>query len=49
MNVPSVKYEVSYWDEGNKNMFPWYKKGFWKRHGRKKFIKEFLKHVKETD
>jgi len=35
--------EPDYWDEGNKHNYPWYKKKFWKRALRKKWIKERLK------
>lgn len=37
------KIEPDYWDEGNKNNYPWYKKGKWKRIFRKKWKKKQLK------
>lgn len=47
MKVRNVKSEVPYWDECNKNNYPWYKKGFYKKSYRKKFIKEQLKQIKQ--
>lgn len=41
MNVKGT--EVAYWDEHNKHLFPWYKKGIFKRLYRKKFYKNFFK------
>jgi len=32
--------EIPYWDEGNKTKYEWYKKGYFKRRGRKKYIRE---------
>lgn len=36
----------NYWDEGNKNKYPWFKKGKCKRFGRKKWLK-FLNKTNE--
>lgn len=33
----------AYWDEGNKNNYSWHKKGWWKRYGRKRFIKNEMR------
>jgi len=33
------KNALNYWDEGNKNLYKWYKKGFWKKYYKKKFLK----------
>jgi hypothetical protein len=41
MNVKGT--EVAYWDEHNKNMFPWYKKGRCKKLYRKRFYKRLFK------
>jgi len=41
----NVANEPNYWDEGNKNNYPWYKKGYWKRFLRKKWIRERLKDL----
>lgn len=47
MNVSSPKTEqyAPYWDEGQRGpvYHEWFKKGFWKRALRKKFIKSVLK------
>lgn len=37
--------EVSYWDECNKNLYPWYKKGKCKKILRKRWIKKKTKHL----
>lgn len=44
MNVKGT--DIAYWDEGNRKMFPWYKKGFWKKHFRKKFYRKLWKNWK---
>lgn len=43
MRIKNPKTEVPYWDEGNKNDYRWYQKGFWKRYLKKKWIKNRLK------
>jgi hypothetical protein len=45
MSNPKTEQYHDYWDEGQHNppYYRWYKKGFWKREGRKKFIKNFLR------
>lgn len=45
MKLSNPKTEVPYWDDGNKNMFEWFKKGKWKRILRKKWIKNILKDI----
>jgi hypothetical protein len=37
--------EIPFWDECNKNLFPWYKKGKWKRIMRKRWIKKQIKGI----
>jgi len=36
-------YEIPYWDEGNKNNTPWYRKGWWKTYTRKKMARQRIK------
>lgn len=43
--IPNPKTELPYWDEGNRNKYEWFKKGWWKRQLRKKFLKKFFKNV----
>lgn len=41
--MPKIKNcncELKYWDENNKNLYPWYKKGKTKKVLRKKWIKK---------
>lgn len=42
MNVKGT--DIPYWEEGNKNLFPWFRKGWWKRNGRKKYLREQAKN-----
>jgi hypothetical protein len=44
MKFKNIKSEIPYWDEGNKNDFPWFKKGKWKRILRKRNIKKQIKN-----
>jgi len=44
MKIKNIYTEVSYWDEFNKNNFPWFKKGKMKRMLRKRFIKNQIKN-----
>ena len=37
--IRNLDTEIPYWDEDNKNKYPWYKKGKWKRIFRKRWIK----------
>lgn len=46
MKVPNVRSEIPYWDDGSKNGYRWYKKGWWKRYLRKKHIKDYLHYQK---
>lgn len=40
----NVKGDIPYWDEGQRGqLYPWYKKGFWKRYLRKRFYKRMSK------
>lgn len=53
MNIKNPKTEVPYWDDGqstkgNGNLYRWYQKGFWKRLGRKRFIKKRLKEIDDS-
>lgn len=41
----NVDGELSYWDECNKNNYPWYKKGKWKRTLRKRFLRKQFKNL----
>jgi len=45
MKIRNVSVEPRYWDEGNKNKFKWFKKGFWKKYLKKKFIREMVKSM----
>lgn len=36
----NVRNPEKYWDEGNKNLYRWHQKGFWKRYFRKKFYRK---------
>lgn len=35
--------DIPYWDDGNRNMYPWFRKGFWKRLYKKRYIRNRLK------
>lgn len=45
MKLHNVICEVPYWDECNKNLIPWYKKGYWKKVLRKRYIKQQFKFL----
>lgn len=39
-NIPNPGYTAfPYWNDGNKNLVEWFKKGWWKRYFRKKVAK----------
>lgn len=48
MKIKNVETEVAYWDDGNKNMLEWFRKGAWKRILRKRFIKKQLKDIDKS-
>jgi len=45
MKIKNIFTEVDYWDENNKTMFRWYKKGIWKKILRKRFIRKQFKNI----
>lgn len=45
MKIKNIFTEIPYWDDGNKNEYPWYKKGKWKKILRKRFIKKQFKNI----
>jgi hypothetical protein len=40
MKIANPKTAIAYWEEGQKHCFPWYKKGFFKKYLRNKFIRK---------
>lgn len=49
MRIRNVETKVPYWDDGNKTMFEWFRKGDWKRILRKRFIKNQLKNIDKSE
>lgn len=47
--IKNPKDVPTYWDEFNKNLFPWYKKGKMKRIGRKRWIAKQLKDIDKSN
>jgi len=47
MKIKRVANEPSYWDEGNKTLFRWYKKGAWKRIFRKRWLRKTIKSTEK--
>lgn len=46
MKVKNPRTEVPYWEEGQKPpYFHWYRKGYWKKYLRKKWIKNQIKNM----
>ena len=45
--LKNIDGETSYWDEGNKNNFPWYKKGKMKRCIRKRLLRKQMKQINQ--
>lgn len=43
MKIKNINVKIPYYDEGMKNPFEWYKKGWFKRYYRKRIIKLRLK------
>ena len=48
MQIKNPKVAVPYWDEGNWNLYPWYKKGKWKKLLRKRWLRKNLKEQDES-
>lgn len=46
--LPNPKTEVDYWDEMNKTMFPWFKKGRMKRLLRKRFLNKQIRSIDKS-
>jgi hypothetical protein len=40
VKIANPKTVIAYWDEGQKNPYHWYKKGFFKKYLRNKFIRK---------
>lgn len=50
--IPNPKTSIPYWDDGQAgpNYYRWYKKGWWKRYTRKRFLRKINKeYEKGTD
>jgi hypothetical protein len=47
MKIRNAANVPSYWDEGNRTKFRWYRKGKWKKILRNRWIKKILKNNEE--
>lgn len=49
MKLRNPKTSVPYWDDCNKNLYPWFRKGSFKKILRKRFIRRQIKAIELGD